>query len=87
MRHINYLFMHHFQADNKINLPVLIFQYLIKIVRGSIKIIPYGMYLSYLIQKVGCNVEIDHLVQQSKYHLISMPLGICNTLWMPKVTI
>ena len=31
------------------------------------KIIPYGMHLSYLIQKMGCNVEIDPSFHQSKY--------------------
>ena len=59
--------MHHLQADNKINLPALSFQDLIKIVRGSIKTIAYGMHLSYLIGKVGCNVEVGPHLQQSKY--------------------
>ena len=59
--------MHHIQTNNKINLPTLIFQDLIKVVQGSIKTIPYGMHLSYLIRKVGCNVEVDLFLQQSKY--------------------
>ena len=59
--------MHYIQADNKINLPALIFQDLIKVVQGGIKTIPYGMHLSYLIRKVGCKVEVDLPLQQSKY--------------------
>ena len=63
MRHIDYWFMHHVQAINKINLPTLIFQDLIKVIRGNIKTIPYDMHLSYLIRKAGCNVKVDPSLQ------------------------
>ena len=63
VRQTDYWFMHHIQTNNKINLPTLIFQDLIKVVQGSIKTIPYGMHLSYLIRKVGCNVEVDLFLQ------------------------
>ena len=45
----------------------LIFQDLIKVVRGNIKTIPYGMHLSYFIRKVGCDVIVDPPLLQSKY--------------------
>ena len=59
--------MHHLQVGNKINLPTLIFQNMIKIVKGNIKTIPYGMHLSYLIRRKRCNIDVDPLLQQSKY--------------------
>ena len=64
---IDYRFMQHVQADNQINLPALIFQDLIKIVRGSIKIISYGIHLSHIIKKMGYNVDMDLPLLQSKY--------------------
>ena len=66
---MDYWFMHHLQTGNKINLPTLIFQDLIKIIRDNIKTIPYGMNLSYLIKWKRCNVEVDPPLQQSKYTL------------------
>ena len=40
--------MYHVQVGNKINLPTLIFQDLIKVIRGSIKTILYGIHLCYI---------------------------------------
>ena len=64
---IDYQFMYHIHVDNKINLPALIFQDLIKVVQGSIKTITYNMYLSYLIRRAGCNVLVVLSFQRSKY--------------------
>ena len=63
MQHTKFWFMHHLLADNKINLSALIFYDLIKVVWDNIKTISYGMHLSYLIRKVGCNVEVDPPLQ------------------------
>ena len=59
--------MHHLQLENKINLPTLIYQDLVKTIKGNIKTIPYDMHLSYLIRKMGCNVDMDSPLHQSKY--------------------
>ena len=59
--------MHYVQASNKINLPTLIFQDLIKVVQGSMKTIPYSMHINHIIRNVGCNVIVDPLLQMSKY--------------------
>ena len=67
MRQIDYWFMYHDQVGNQINLSSLIFQDLIKVVRGNIKTIMYCMHLSYIIRGAGCNVEVDLPLQQSKY--------------------
>ena len=67
VRQIDYWFMHQVQANIKINMIALIFQDLIKIVRGSIKTISYGMHLSHIIERAGCDVTIDPPLLQSKY--------------------
>ena len=56
---IEYCFMYHVQVDNRINLSALIFQDQIKVIRGSIKTIPYGIHLSYIMMRAGCNVSVD----------------------------
>ena len=84
--HTEYWFMHHLQADNKINLLALIFQDLIKIVRGNIKIIPYGMRLSYLIRRMGSMLRLTrHFISPSIHHLQAYFWDVCNTSRMPKV--
>ena len=59
--------MHHLQAENKISLLTLIFHDLVITVQGNVKTIPYNMHLTYLIRKMGCNVNVDLLLYQSKY--------------------
>ena len=45
----------------------LIFQGLIKVIKGSIKTILYGMHLSYIMIRAGCNVSVNPPFQRSKY--------------------
>ena len=67
VRHTDNQFLHHLQIENKINLLAQIFQDLIKIVRSNIKTLPYIMHLSYLIWKMGCNVDMNSSLHQSDY--------------------
>ena len=54
-------------SNNQINLLIMIFQDLIKVVRGSIKTIPHGMHLSHIIRRARCNIDVDHPLLQFKY--------------------
>ena len=64
---VDYWFMYHVQVGNRINLSALIFQDLIKVIKGSIKTILYGMHLSYNMIRAGCNVSMDPPFQRFKY--------------------
>ena len=48
-------------------MPILIFQDMIKVIKGSIKTILYGMHLSYIMIRAGCNVSVNPPLQRSKY--------------------
>ena len=59
--------MYYIQVGNRINLTALIFPDLTKVIRGSIKTISYGMHLSYIMVRAGCNLSADPPLQRSKY--------------------
>ena len=37
------------------------------VIRDSIKIIPYNIHISHIIQRAGCDVSVDLPLQRSKY--------------------
>ena len=75
MRQIDYWFMHHVQANNQINLPALIFQDLIKVIRDSIKTIPYGMHLSISLKRRDAMLMWTHIIVVHVYNFQQAYLG------------
>ena len=67
IQHSDYWFMYRVQQLSVINLPTLIFQDLIKLVKGNVKTIPYVMHLSCFILRMRCNVSVDPPVAWSKF--------------------